>query len=84
MRATTFFVVFKFDGVELIGCEIDSGAIFCGTVISPVVDEQLIIDPESDAIIRNGVEGVGTAGGRKDAAAPAGAVVVVINDVWSG
>ena len=56
-RAAGVFVEFHFDRVLSSGDQRDRcTGVFGGPVIGPVVDDELIVDPQTHAVVGNGVE----------------------------
>jgi hypothetical protein len=64
-------IIIYLDAVQLAGSQCDGGCIIGAGMIGPVVDEQLSIHPQADAIVRSRGESVGLAIERLDLAGPA-------------
>src|SRR5690606_23251407 len=57
-RAVVVVEVLHADGVHLSGFKGDLAGIGGGGVDGPVVDDQLVIDPQADTVVALGVEGI--------------------------
>src|SRR5213080_4452437 len=58
LRGTGALEVFDLDVHLLAGDEIDRGGVFGNGAGGPAVDQGFVVDPEADAIIGLGIEGV--------------------------
>src|SRR5690606_12023002 len=80
-RADAVVVVLELDVVLLAGFEGDLSGLLGHALVVPAIDDELAVDPEADAIVATGVEGVFLAVACFDLTGPADAEGVTVDAV---